>query len=70
MPNLTRKFYREDETTFNNSMQEKSQVHTAFPIRTLRICLSSFEWIRHHVCHNNNLHYAPGVCATNIKYTR
>ena len=50
--------------------KKKSQVHTAFPIRTLRIRLSSFEWIKHHACHNHNLHYARGVCATNIKYTR
>ena len=70
MQKFTRTFYREDKTTFNHHMQEKSQVHTAFLIRTLRIRLSSFEWIRHHACHNHNLHYAPGVCATNIKYTR
>ena len=50
--------------------KKKSQVHTAFPILNLRIRLSSFEWIRHHACHNHNLHYARGVCATNIKYTR
>ena len=50
-------FFAYDEIIFDHVMQEKSQMHTAFPAATSRLGLSSFEKVKYYLPSSSVLHY-------------
>ena len=50
-------FFAYDEIIFDHVMQEKSQMHTAFPAATSRLGLSSFEKVKYYLPSSSVLRY-------------